>query len=202
MGSLVSHRAALESRGGGKLRRPLLKGKGSHDPSHGWPPRLGTSNLLQSALALLLGAIKLCSAWAAAKQVEVHAPNCQSWASAGSCAHGALPYLGTYALPLREQMQTGQDCQGARPWLWGLAAQLDPKSLLGLSSAQGAALWKTGPTWKGDARCEGPCWTHLPAVLSISSSASWADSAIWVQSFWIHLGESYRVWRWSRAIYC
>lgn len=78
MGSLVSHRAALESRGGGKLRRPLLKGKGSHDPSHGWPPRLGTSSLLQSALALLLGAIKLCSAWAAAKQAEVHAPDCAS----------------------------------------------------------------------------------------------------------------------------
>lgn len=31
-----------------------------------------------SALALLLGAIKPCSAWAPAKQAEVHAPDCAS----------------------------------------------------------------------------------------------------------------------------
>lgn len=71
------------------------------------------------------------------------------------------------------------------PLGWGV--WLDAGSLLGLSSAQGAAGRRTSPAGRvmGDVRGS---VTHT-GFLSICPSAPRADSAVWVQSLWIHLGE-------------
>lgn len=51
---------------------------------------------------------------------------------------------------LGRSRQAGQGCPGAHPWLRGLAAQPEPSSPLGLSSAQEAAVGDPSPAWGGE----------------------------------------------------
>lgn len=152
MESLVSHRAALESRGGGELRRSLLKGK----RSHGCPPGLATANTISSCSAVGCSQAMLClgtSKTGGGTCVRLRRP----WAAAGSCPRGVQPYLGSFDLPLREQTQTGQDWQGAPPWLGGLAGRRVPA---GCELCAGSSRQENQPHWKGDGRCERLCHTH------------------------------------------
>lgn len=90
MKSLVSHRAALDSRGSGELRRSLLKGKRSHEPSHGQPTRLGMTNAISSCSAVGCSQAVLCLG---TSKTEVHAPDCasqQEGVPVGRCLTGTL----------------------------------------------------------------------------------------------------------------
>lgn len=67
-----------------------------------------------SALALLLGAIKPCSAWA----------------PAGSSAHGVLPYLGSFDLPLSEHHKPDSAAE-VLPLALGSGCAVGPQGSLG-----------------------------------------------------------------------
>lgn len=147
MESLVSHRAALESRGGDGLRRSWLKGKKSHELAHQTLVQSIPSAIRHNQAMLCLGTSK--TGRGACSRL------CQPWASAGKrCSQDtALPHS-----KRADANQTG--LLRCSPLAVGSGCTAGPQVSAGSELCAGSSCQENEPDRKGDVRCEGLCHTH------------------------------------------